>query len=151
MSDDITKRIAENMTDAEVRLLAAEQLRLVHDNAYSESNYRHGLLPIYVRITGVLTTPPKPDRLDLPVTGEDVEVVDVRSGDRVCGYCLRIGDEFGAEARHWVSSEGWSLTRCTWFYDRSDAIAQRDRLIARNDLPRHADGRVMTRREVGIR
>lgn len=139
------KTIAARMTDEEMREIVAEALRFFCNPDDGQHKARRAqceerMRPIYTRLT---TPQPKPDDA---VTGEDVKVIDLNAGAWIkCGNY------------RWVARAGWRPVGIighgpcdtTVFMHLDDAIAQRDRLVARGELPT-VNGRTATRKECGL-
>lgn len=133
MTIDI-KTIAARMTDEEVRVICASLLLYANDDDFVFSLVREDTHDIYTRLT---TPQPQPDDA---VTGEDVRVCEYSEGH----WRIRCGSWDWSAAVGWhpgMSLFGWS--------NKDDAIAQRDRLVARGELPT-VNGRVATRKECGL-
>lgn len=138
MTIDI-KTIAERMTDEEVRVIAVAAARWMMDDSYGHEEAACDVGPILTRLT---TPQPKPDDA---VTGEDVEVVQVAFA-RCAGrqWNIRCGSWC------WSSIAGWQREESmVCWSSKDDAIAQRDRLVARGELPT-VNGRTATRKECGL-
>lgn len=133
------KTIADRMKDEEMREIVAEALRFFCNPDDGQHKARRAqceerMRPIFTRLT---TPQPKPDDA---VTGEDVVVLADASGDNY----IRCG------SFAWHPLFGWQRgTAGTWYRRKDDALAQRDRLVARGELPQ-VGNRTATRKECGL-